>query len=220
MTRITLQALYLAVGGLKGIDTGQITVEYRVNNKPYTKVNGSQVILPEPVEVQIRGGEPVSPIEVPPTGGSCYARIRVYSYEPSSATFELAAVAIPDQAVVDIGDLEKVDPSTYVPLPDLPPSTQELLEQAEQILLDVQLYVDEEIDQSVRDYLQENPPTSGFEFQQVLPSASWVITHGFGRMPSVAVYIDGEEVWADVTATNTSVSIAFASPVVGFAILT
>ncbi len=219
MTRITLQALYLAVGGPTGIVEGQVSIEYLVKNKPYTQVDGPKVILPEPVEIQILGGEPVSPIEVPPTGGRCYARIRVYSYEPS-ATFELAAVAIPDQPTVDIGALEKVDPSTYVPLPDVPPSVQELLAQAEQILLDVQLYVDEEIDQSVRDYLQENPPTSGFEFQQVVPSASWVISHGFGRFPSVAVYVDGEEVWADVTATNTSVSIAFASPVVGFAILT
>jgi hypothetical protein len=58
-----------------------------------------------------------------------------------------------------------------------------------------------------------------FEHIQALPMGSWVVPHAFGRRPHVSVYIDDTEVEADVAATSTSVSISFATPVAGTAIL-
>lgn len=63
------------------------------------------------------------------------------------------------------------------------------------------------------------PVAGGLEHVQVAPSASWVITHTLARRPVVAVYIDGELVEADVTATTTSVNVAFPYPVAGTAVL-
>lgn len=64
------------------------------------------------------------------------------------------------------------------------------------------------------------PAGAGFEFTQSAPSASWVIPHSLGRRPVVAVFVNGAQVFADVTATTTSVSVAFVAPVTGVAVLT
>lgn len=61
---------------------------------------------------------------------------------------------------------------------------------------------------------------TGIEYTQSTPLASWLVPHTFGRLPNVAVYIAGEEVDADVTATTTQAVIAFASPAAGVAVLT
>lgn len=56
---------------------------------------------------------------------------------------------------------------------------------------------------------------------QASPLATWTIPHTLGRRPAVAVYLDsGEEVEADVTVSNVSVTVTFASPVSGVALLT
>ncbi len=54
---------------------------------------------------------------------------------------------------------------------------------------------------------------------QSVPNASWVISHTFNREPDVAVYVGGQEVDADVAATVTTVTVTFASPQTGVAIL-
>lgn len=55
----------------------------------------------------------------------------------------------------------------------------------------------------------------GWTYVQVVPLATWVIPHTFGRLPVVAVYVAGELVDADVTATDQLVSVSFPSPAVG-----
>lgn len=61
---------------------------------------------------------------------------------------------------------------------------------------------------------------NAIEFAQTAPAATWIIPHTFGRRPVVTVYTTaGEEVIADVSATSTSVSIVFAQPTSGSAIL-
>jgi hypothetical protein len=54
---------------------------------------------------------------------------------------------------------------------------------------------------------------------QSVPAGSWVISHSFNREPDVAVYVGGQEVDADVSATVTTVTVTFASPQTGVAIL-
>lgn len=61
-----------------------------------------------------------------------------------------------------------------------------------------------------------------FEYTQATDLSTWTIPVpvGFGRRPSVAVYLaSGEAVMADVSASSTSVTITFASPQSGSAVL-
>lgn len=73
------------------------------------------------------------------------------------------------------------------------------------------------------------PPGSGgvsslaFEYAQLAPLATWTIPVpvGFARRPAVAVYLSsGEHIIADTVASASSVSIAFATPTAGSAVLT
>lgn len=56
---------------------------------------------------------------------------------------------------------------------------------------------------------------NGWTFVQAIPLSTWVIPHLFGRPPNVTVYVAGELVDADVTATDQLVSVSFPSPAVG-----
>jgi hypothetical protein len=65
------------------------------------------------------------------------------------------------------------------------------------------------------------PPSPGIPpFIQVAPSASWIIGHNLGRIPSIDVVIDGEVVLADVfhPDVNNS-SVVLAEPAPGVAVL-
>jgi hypothetical protein len=56
-----------------------------------------------------------------------------------------------------------------------------------------------------------------YRHDQTAPSASWVITHGLGRVPLVDVFLaSGEQVEADVTCSSTTISVAFAAATTGF----
>lgn len=60
---------------------------------------------------------------------------------------------------------------------------------------------------------------SGFEYTQTVAAATWTIPHALGRRPSVEVYAANERVMADIDASTTSVTITFAAPVSGSAVL-
>jgi hypothetical protein len=78
----------------------------------------------------------------------------------------------------------------------------------------------QEIANAVEAYLLANPPVVGMKFEQTVALATWLITHSLGREPNVTVYVGGEVVDTDITASPTQVSITFPSPYSGFAILT
>lgn len=64
-------------------------------------------------------------------------------------------------------------------------------------------------------------PNPGREHVQATPSATWTIpVVGFGRRPAVTLYVDGELVDADVTASSDLVVAMFPGPVAGSAVLT
>lgn len=70
----------------------------------------------------------------------------------------------------------------------------------------------------------QGPPGTNlsFEYTQASPLATWTIPvpSGFDSRPSVTVFLDsGESVIADVSASSSSVTITFASPVSGSAVL-
>ena len=79
--------------------------------------------------------------------------------------------------------------------------------------------IDVLIEQEVQEYLTEHPVSAGAEYAFNSPLATWTIPHTLGRKPSVSVFVGGEEVLADVTASNTQVTITFATPQVGTATL-
>ncbi|TXN33888.1 hypothetical protein [Methylobacterium sp. WL19] len=61
---------------------------------------------------------------------------------------------------------------------------------------------------------------SSLVHEQGSAASTWIIPHNFGRRPSVSVYsASGDEMLTDVTATTTSVSVVFAQPTAGSAIL-
>jgi hypothetical protein len=62
----------------------------------------------------------------------------------------------------------------------------------------------------------------GFEYVQSTPLATWTIPvpGAMGRRPNVAVFVGGEMVETDVTASPTEVVVTFPEPVAGTAVLT
>lgn len=78
----------------------------------------------------------------------------------------------------------------------------------------------EDVATAVQAYLAANPVADGVTFAQSIPLSTWTFAHQLHRIPVVSVYVDGEEVEADVTATDTTVTIEFPAPTAGFAVLT
>jgi len=78
----------------------------------------------------------------------------------------------------------------------------------------------EDVAEAVEEYLNDNPVADGQLFTQSIPLSTWTFAHALHRIPVVSVYVDSEEVDADVTATDTSVTVEFPNPTAGFAVLT
>lgn len=63
--------------------------------------------------------------------------------------------------------------------------------------------------------------SAGEEKVQALPAANWTFPHALGRLPNAAVYLaSGEQVDAEIFATNSSVTVTFGAAVAGRLILT
>lgn len=61
---------------------------------------------------------------------------------------------------------------------------------------------------------------SAVEHTQSAASASWVIRHDFGRRPLVQIFAaNGEQVFPDIIADASAVSVIFAAPTTGSAVL-
>ena len=76
------------------------------------------------------------------------------------------------------------------------------------------------IQQAVTEYLNTHPISGGINYQQSTPSATWIIPHGFGRIPNVQIVISGQKVETDIDYGLTSVTINFPIPYSGIAVLT
>lgn len=66
------------------------------------------------------------------------------------------------------------------------------------------------------------PPGDGASIQinQISPASTWVLTHTLGRRPAVDVYLtSGERIMTDVFATDTQVTVIFATPQTGYVML-
>ncbi len=61
---------------------------------------------------------------------------------------------------------------------------------------------------------------SGYVHDQTTPSSSWVVPHPLLRLPCVELWIDGARTFTDITATVTTVTVAFPAPVSGTVVLT
>ncbi|WP_394685329.1 pyocin knob domain-containing protein [uncultured Microbacterium sp.] len=119
MTVVNVTAALTALGGSEPVTSGRITVEYLrgANGEPATRAVGAAVTLPAPIVIAIVDGSPAEPVDVPPTDGTCYARIWVECRVPRDAgSLELPAVAIPATGPVDITALVAVDPESFEPV--------------------------------------------------------------------------------------------------------
>ncbi|PNW10631.1 hypothetical protein C1632_02405 [Microbacterium testaceum] len=140
MTVINVTAALTALGGSEPITSGRITVEYLrgKNGEPATRAVGAAVTLPTPIVIAIADGSPVEPVDVPPTDGTCYARIWVECRVPRDAGFlELPAVAIPASGTVDITALVAVDPASYEPVTTVVTAWQVAVDQVAAMQTDV-----------------------------------------------------------------------------------
>ena len=65
------------------------------------------------------------------------------------------------------------------------------------------------------------PAGAGEVHDQPAPASSWLIPHSLGRWPGVAVYdLTGALIEPDISVSDSSVSISFAMPFAGKAVLT
>ena len=64
------------------------------------------------------------------------------------------------------------------------------------------------------------PAGQALVHDQPAAAGSWLIPHTFGRWPDVAVYsLAGERIEPDITVGDTAVTISFATPTAGKAVL-
>lgn len=65
-------------------------------------------------------------------------------------------------------------------------------------------------------------PAPGTEYVQAGAASTWgPIAHNLGRRPNVTVYdVSGNQIAPDIYASTTTVSLVFATPVAGTAVLT
>lgn len=78
---------------------------------------------------------------------------------------------------------------------------------------------EQQMEDFLDDYLEDHVFADGFVHKQTVPLAYWSFENPLGREPVVSVYINGELVLVETTATDSTVSIQFSSPTVGVAIL-
>lgn len=115
MTVINLTALETLLDAPGPITRGEFTLDYWAGRSAVTRVDGSDVVFPKTIRVAIVDGEPVEPIDVPPTGENVCARVSIRTFKGGRPL--LRYVTIPDTGPVDFGDLVQVDPVLFTPDP-------------------------------------------------------------------------------------------------------
>lgn len=56
-------------------------------------------------------------------------------------------------------------------------------------------------------------------YPQTAPAATWIFTNPTGGNCAVTVFVDGSQVYADVTVTPTNITVSFATPQSGHVVL-
>lgn len=118
---------------------------------------------------------------------------------------------VPDSNTpLDYDSLVQVDPESYEP-PDV---DEKFWEQEIEELR-------EDFDERVTYFETLVQGNQGIRYEQVIPASTWTfpIPASIGRFPNVGIYIGGELVEADVTATTQVVSVSFPSPRTGVLVL-
>ena len=115
MTIITLHGLSAALGIPAPLIRGTIAATRWASQGAPVLVSGADVVFPATVRVQLVDGEPAELLDLPPsTAEFCY-KLTVSSL--AGGTLGPWFVAVPEGGPVDVGDLVRVDPATFEPLP-------------------------------------------------------------------------------------------------------
>lgn len=125
MPVIDLSGLQTALGAPEPILSGYVKATYWAGGGPVTRVDGAEVVFPTPIRVALVDGAPVVPLDLPATDGSCCVEWEIYG--GSRFTRYTTIPATP----AAFGDLPVVDPSTFLPLDPVPPSAQDVLQEAQ-----------------------------------------------------------------------------------------
>jgi len=191
-----------------------------------TKARSQKFDLPSDTQTQL---------QVPPTaeGQAYYMAFAVRGFNPSEYYFQ-----IPDTTdvltLVDLLENYQVSPTNFQPLPSAPPSIQQELDDLQSQIDGISVGVlpgghtgDVMTKNSDADGDASWNPlplyAEGYQYNQTTPLATWTIAlpGEWTRIPDVAVYsTSDEQIEADVSASNTQVSIQFPYPFAGYAILT
>lgn len=113
MTVIDLHGLETSLGGTAPIAEGRVTARYWAGDRPYVNIAGADVTFPAPIQVRIVDGEPVAPLDVPPTLGVCCVRWTIEAVGVAQSVDRYTTV--PPGAPVAFGALVDVDPATFTP---------------------------------------------------------------------------------------------------------
>ncbi len=158
---------------------------------------GVPVVTAVPVKVRIPAAGGTFETPASPAGNAL--QIRPSGWGVSGLVW---TVRVPPVSTITLADLVRdhsVDPTWLLPI-EYEPSLEEALE-------------------DIREFAAAGG-TPPLVHQQSIPLATWVIGHTLGRLPRVAVYLSsGEEIEADVVVSTTAVSITFATPTAGSAVI-
>jgi hypothetical protein len=124
---INLRGLADALDAPALVGSATLTLQYCTSAGPVPRVAGPDVVFPASITVRLVDGVPVVPVVLQPTGPSLYVRVHL-----QYRTYLLSRdVQVPDgDGEIDFGALPMVNPATLQPLDPVPPSAQEILDQA------------------------------------------------------------------------------------------
>lgn len=162
------------------------------------------VVLPEARFVRLVDGKALVDVE-PSTASWCWL------VDENVHGGESFAVAVPDVPDVQYADLQRVDPDTFEPTAEPTAAWTATVE-----ALGARVSTVEAATGVV-------PGANGTTYTQATPAATWTMTvpAGLGRRPAITLYdLAGDLVeGGEVHATTSTVTITFAYPFAGFAVL-
>lgn len=116
MTLIDLSALHVALGAPEPLEQGSITVDYWAGSREYVGVEGSSVLFPRQIRVDIVAGQPLEALDLAPTDASRCVKWVIRDESGGTTRTLTRYTTIPPTGPIAFGDLPVVDPFTFVPV--------------------------------------------------------------------------------------------------------
>lgn len=142
MTLINIRALVSSLTASQNLPQGVISAIPWAGKNPNISVDGQDLVFPREIVIDIVNSEPVTPLDLE----SLSVPYRIRIMDRKSGSVLVRYVMVPDSGPVDFGDLEQVDPDTYIPDGDVVASWEAAIAEVEairvQALADLQAKID------------------------------------------------------------------------------